>query len=86
MTTVQCTCGFVETAGTDETIDDHLLEVFEPEDGKAADGKVHLEGAVGLFCLCGAGGTAEQLDAHFLAVFTPADSVGRDGVKHEKVP
>jgi hypothetical protein len=85
MTAVRCTCGFTEAEGAIETMGDHLLEVFVPEDGKGPDGTVHLEGGVGLFCLCGAGGTAEQLDAHFLAVFTPPDSVGRDGVKHERL-
>ena len=49
------------------------------------DGKVHLEGATALFCLCGAGGSAEKLDAHFAEVFTPADSAGPDGVIHKMV-
>jgi hypothetical protein len=82
----RCSCGFTETASTDETIGDHLVEVFAPEDGKAADGRVHLEGPANLFCLCGTGGSAQDLDAHLLEVFTPADSVARDGVKHERVP
>jgi hypothetical protein len=86
MTTAQCTCGFTENAGADETVEDHLLEVFAPEDGKGSDGMVHLEGEVALFCLCGAGGSAERLDAHLLAVFTPAGGVGRDGIKHERLP
>jgi hypothetical protein len=86
MTAERCSCGFTETASTDETIFDHLLEVFAPEDGKAADGLVHLEGEVPLFCLCGTGGSAQGLDAHLLEVFSPADSVSRDGVKHEKLP
>lgn len=85
MTTQRCTCGFTETAGTDETLTDHLLEVFTPDDDKAPDGLVHLEGEVPLFCLCGEGGSAAELDAHLLAVFTPHDSVGRDGHKHEQV-
>jgi hypothetical protein len=59
--------------------------VFAPDDGKAADGLVHLEGEADLFCLCGVGGSAERLDAHFLAVFTPDDHIGRDGAKHETV-
>jgi hypothetical protein len=86
MTGQQCTCGFTQAAGADETIADHLLEVLVPDDGKAADGKVHLEGEVPLFCLCGAGGSAERLDAHLLTVFTPADGIGRDGIKHERLP
>ena len=85
MTGGQCICGFMEAAGADETVEDHLFEVFAPEDGKGPDGLVHLEGKTALLCLCGAGGSAEDLDAHFLAVFTPGDSVGRDGIKHQKV-
>jgi hypothetical protein len=84
MTARQCTCGFTEADGADETISDHLLEVFAPDDGKAADGLVHLEGDA-LSCLCGAGGSAAELDAHFLAVFTPADSAGRDGASHQAI-
>ena len=84
MTGAQCVCGFVEDEAGDETIGDHLFEVFAPEDGRAADGLVHLEGETALFCMCGAGGSADELDAHFLAVFTPADLVSRDGRKHEK--
>ena len=83
MTAAKCTCGFTE--GLDETMDDHLLEVFAPEDGKGADGLVHLEGAADLFCMCGVGGSARELDAHFQAVFTPAGLVGRDGIRHEPV-
>jgi hypothetical protein len=85
MTGQQCMCGFTEAAGVDETLADHLMEVFAPDDGKGSDGLVHFEGEANLFCLCGAGGTAEQLDAHFLAMFTPADTVGRDGRKHERL-
>jgi hypothetical protein len=69
----------------DETIGDHLREVFTPADDRGPDAKVHLEGEADLFCTCGIGGSAEKLDAHFLAVFTPADSVGRDGVAHRPV-
>ena len=85
MTLAGCSCGFTEAAGADETIDDHLMEVFAPEDGKGPDGRVHLEGEAPLSCMCGAGGSAEQLDAHLLAVFTPADGIGRDGTKHERL-
>ena len=82
MASGRCSCGFSEAG--DETIDDHLIEVFAPDDGKGPDGKVHLEGEAGLFCLCGAGGSVAELDAHFRAVFSPVDHVGRDGEKHEK--
>ena len=85
MTVVQCICGFPEDAEADETISDHLYDLFAPEDGKAADGLVHLEGEADLFCMCGAGGSIEKLDAHFLDVCTPADFIGRDGAKHERV-
>ena len=61
MTSQQCICGFSEAAGMDETLTDHLVEVFAPDDGRAADGLVHLEGEADLFCLCGTGGTPEQL-------------------------
>lgn len=74
---------FIEAEGVDEAINDHLFEMFAPDDGKAADGLVHLEGEASLFCLCGVGGSVEELDAHFVAVFTPEDHIGRDGTKHE---
>jgi hypothetical protein len=83
MISARCSCGFTEAATIDETIDDHLLEVFEADDDRGPDGQVHAEGAVSFFCRCGAGGSAQELDAHFLLVFIPADSVGRDGGKHE---
>lgn len=83
MTSVQCACGFTEAG--DEKIADHLFEAFAPDDGRTADGRVHLEGEANLFCICGAGGTASELDSHFLAVFTPADLIGRDGGRHEPV-
>jgi hypothetical protein len=86
MTGQQCTCGFTEAAGVDETLADHLMEVFAPDDGKGSDRLVHFEGEENLVCLCGAGGTAGQLDAHFLTVFTPADAIGRDGARHQVVP
>lgn len=83
MTVQQCACGFTEAECVDETISDHLFEMFAPDDGKAADGLVHLEGETGLYCMCGSGGSAEELESHFLVVFTPDDHVGRDGEKHE---
>jgi hypothetical protein len=85
MTAAQCSCGFTEDEAGDEAIGDHLLEVFAPQDGRAADGLVHMEGEADLFCMCGVGGSADELDAHFLVVFTPPDLVGNDGRKHGKV-
>jgi hypothetical protein len=63
MTPAQCVCGFTEDEAGDETICDHLIEVFAPEDGRAADGLVHLEGEQNLFCMCGVGGSPGELDA-----------------------
>jgi hypothetical protein len=85
MSAQRCACGFTEVAGADETVQDHLFEVFAPDDGKGPDGLVHLEGETALFCLCGAGGSAADLGAHFLTVFTPADGIGRDGNKHQQL-
>jgi hypothetical protein len=85
MNGARCSCGFVEATGADETISDHLLEVFETDDDKGPDGKPHVEGPTSFFCLCGAGGSTGELDGHFLDVFTPADSIGRDGNKHERL-
>jgi len=82
----QCVCGFIEDESDNQTIADHLLEIFAPEDDKGTDGLVHLEGERNLTCLCGfAAATAEDLDAHFLAVFTPADAIGRDGKEHHPI-
>jgi hypothetical protein len=83
VTVQNCACGFTEAEGIDETIGDHLFEMFAPDNGKAADRLVHLEGEANLFCMCGAGGSAERLEAHFLAVFMPDDHIGLDGAKHE---
>jgi hypothetical protein len=86
MTTAKCVCGFNEGEAGDETIGDHLLEVFAPEDGKGTDGRVHLEGEPNLACFCGlAVATAGELDAHFITLFTPGDAIGRDGKKHRPV-
>jgi hypothetical protein len=74
MTVQRCMCGFTEADGDDETIRDHLLRVFTPEDGKGADGRVHLEGNPGLTCLCGFTADATgELDSHFLDMFAPAN-------------
>ncbi len=83
MLPARCSCGFTEDASADYTIGDHLFEVFAPDDGKGPDGRVHLEGEIASFCLCGAGGSAQKLDAHFAEVFTPADSAGPDDVIHK---
>ena len=53
MAGARCSCGFTEAEGADETISDHLLEVFTPEDDKGTDGRYHLEGAPDLACACG---------------------------------
>lgn len=84
MTAQRCTCGFTESNGDDETIGDHLLRVFTPEDDKGADGQVHLEGDTGLTCLCGfRAHAAGELDSHFLEMFIPADRVDSGGVEHK---
>jgi hypothetical protein len=77
-----CSCGFTETPA--ETLTDHLLEVFTPEDNKGRDGKIHEEGAPALTCVCGLSATSpEELDSHFLRLFTPPDLIGGDGKSHE---
>jgi hypothetical protein len=79
----RCSCGF--TASGDETMTDHLLETFVPDDSRAADGVVHEEWTVALTCSCGvAATTAAELERHFLAAFTPAGSIGRDGRAHQR--
>ena len=86
MTSAQCVCGFTEDEAGDQTIDDHLFEVFASDDDKGADGLVHLEGNPALTCSCGlAAGTTSELDAHLLAMFTPGDVIGRDGKKHQPI-
>jgi hypothetical protein len=82
MTDTRCSCGFTETAG--ETITDHFLEAFAPQDGLASDGLVHEEVRPDLTCTCGlVAATPGEMDAHFLRVFTPGDLIGRDGRTHE---
>jgi hypothetical protein len=84
MADARCSCGFTEAR--DETITDHLLAMFAPEDSRAADGTVHEEWAAALTCSCGlAAGAAAELDAHFIEVFTPGDAIGHDGKKHAPV-
>lgn len=76
MIAVQCACGFSGLA--DETITDHLHQVFAPADMRGKDGLVHEE-MNSLACGCGfTATTAEALDEHFLQTFTPDDGTGRD--------
>ena len=86
MTGQRCACGFTEANAEGETIADHLLRVFTPDDDKGADGRVHLEGEPRLACLCGFRAIAPaELDSHFLEIFTPADRTDPSGIEH-KVP
>jgi len=81
MIAARCSCGFTQLA--DEEIIDHLQLVFEPDDHRGSDGRVHEERA-SLTCACGlAAITSDELDAHFLQVFTPGDGIGRDSHKHQ---
>lgn len=83
MAVARCSCGFTEL--DDEQLTDHLHQVFETEDMKADDGRVHLEGE-SRACLCGfSAQTAKELDAHLLKAVTPADAIGRDGSRHEAI-
>lgn len=83
----RCSRGVTEANGDDETIGDHLLRVFAPDDDKGADGRVHLEGGPGPTCLCGLiAGAAGELDSHFLEMFIPAGRVDAGGVEHPVVP
>jgi hypothetical protein len=86
MDTAQCVCGFTEDEAGDQTLGDHLFEVFTPDDDLGSDGLVHLEGQRKLTCFCGlAAATSEELDAHLLALFTPDDDIGQDGKKHHPI-
>jgi hypothetical protein len=80
MTAARCLCGFTEL--DDETLTDHLNQVFIPDDMRGNDGKVHEEGA-DLACSCGFTAiTTDEIDEHFHAVFTPPDAIGNDGQQH----
>jgi hypothetical protein len=86
MTAQRCTCGFTEANPEGETIADHLLRAFTPEDDKGADGRVHLEGEPGLACLCGfRASVPAELDSHFLEIFIPASRVDSSGVEHKVI-
>ena len=84
MTTLaSCICGFTELA--DETLADHLLLAFEPQDRKGLDGLVHEEHGK-LACACGFTAiTPSELDSHFLRSFTPLNAIGSDGRQHGAV-
>ncbi|HEX4831344.1 MAG TPA: hypothetical protein VH478_09665 [Trebonia sp.] len=80
MIAARCLCGF--TAQGDETLEDHLLSVFAPQNAVGADGQFHDE-TTQCACVCGFTAPApDGLDAHFLAAFTPADRIGDDGQEH----
>jgi hypothetical protein len=55
--TAQCVCGFTQDEAGDQTLGDHLLEAFAPEDDKGPDGI--------------AAATPDEVDAHLIAKFTP---------------
>jgi len=83
MNAATCLCGFTEL--DDETLTDHLLLVFTPDDMRGSDGQVHEEG-LALACFCGfAASSANSLDEHFRAVYTPDNAIGKDGNKHGPV-
>ena len=86
MRLARCSCGFAEGEAADETITDHLLEMFATDDDRGTDGRYHLEAEPRLTCFCGLTATAAELDAHFLSVFTPGDAIGHDGKKHQPLP
>ena len=84
MLATRCACGFERL--DDEEVIDHLLAVFEPEEGLGTDGQVHQEEQL-RGCACGFSAvTSDELDAHFLAKFTPADAIGPDGKRHQALP
>src|SRR5258707_4648431 len=73
MADAMCSRGLTERA--DETMTDHLLAVFTPEDSRGRDGELHEEWQVTRSCSCGvATTTPAQLGAHFLAMFSAAMS------------
>jgi len=78
-----CSCGFTPTV--DETLADHLGEMFIPDDDTDEVGQRHAE-AGGRTCLCGHKATsATGLDTHLVAALTPPGRVGRDGRPHAPV-
>jgi hypothetical protein len=51
----------------DETIDDHLLQMFAPQDCQGTDGLPHEEVTAGLMCSCGLALTAADGQAALLS-------------------
>jgi hypothetical protein len=81
MNATQCSCGFTELS--DESIIDHLEEVFTPADLTGNDGQVHEEREI-LQCACGwAAHSGDEFDEHLLKAFTPPNAIGKDGKRHE---
>jgi hypothetical protein len=77
---IACLCGF--TPAGEETLADHLGEMFLPDDDTDEAGHRHAETTPGT-CLCGhAANNAAGLDAHLVTVFTPSGRIGRDGRTH----
>jgi hypothetical protein len=77
---IACLCGFAPAG--EETLADHLGEMFLPDDDTDEAGRRHAETTSGT-CLCGhAADSAAGLDAHLVAVFTPPGRIGRDGRAH----
>jgi len=75
-----CSCGFTPTV--DETLADHLGEMFIPDDDTDEAGQRHAETGART-CLCGHTATSGAgLDAHLLAAFTSPGHLGRDGRAH----
>ena len=83
-----CSCGFA--AEDDDTLQDHLLDVFALEVDRGNDGRVHAEVITAVesrqfehVCTCGfASDITADFDGHMLLVFTTPDHVGDDGRKH----
>jgi hypothetical protein len=75
-----CSCGYAPTS--EESLADHLGEMFIPSDDTDASGQLHAEAVPGR-CVCGhIVASQAALDAHLLAAFTPPDHLGRDGHEH----
>ena len=80
---IACLCGF--TPAGEETLADHLGEMFVPSNDADESGQLHGETVPGT-CLCGQIVASQAaLDAHLLAAFTPPDQLGFDGRRHNPV-
>lgn len=78
-----CSCGFTPTV--DETLADHLGEMFIPDDDTDKASQSHAE-TDARTCLCGHVATSSSdLDVHLLAAFTSPGHFGRDGRAHNPV-